>query len=136
MTYFYPCRKLETGKNMRILIADPDPLSRRAFRLLLKRKLDVCEISEAEDMEVLIQLLAETPPDLLLLDWKLDCSPAPQTSILLHKAFPEMKMILLSLNPDDAEPARAVGAEFVHKGASPDHLLSVLRSLFPSQSLR
>jgi len=120
---------------MHILIADPDPSSRRAFDLLLKRKLKICEIIEAEDMETLFQRLADTPPDLLLLDWKLDYAPAVETSILLRKAYPEIKIILLSVNPSDAGLAQANGAEFVHKGSSPDQLLSVLENLFPNQMI-
>jgi DNA-binding NarL/FixJ family response regulator len=122
------------GDNMRILIADPDPSSRKAFGVLLKRRLKVCEILEADDMEALIQILVDSTPDLLLLDWAVYCSPAPETSLLLRKAYPEMKIILFSVNPDDATKARAVGAEFVHKGGSPDHLLSVLEAFFPAEA--
>lgn len=119
---------------LRILIADPDPASRRALALLLTRKMGPLDIMEATDIETLIQLLADSAPDLLLLDWKLPGSPAPETCRLLRKAHPNLKIALLSTNPDDACAARAVLAEFVYKGAPPDHLLAALKSLFPLHS--
>lgn len=114
---------------IRILIADPHATSRKALALLLRRRLEEVELVEAGDVEKLIRILADAPPDLLLLDWKLYGSPAPETCRLLHKAYRKLKIVLLSVDPDDATTAKAVGAAFVYKGASPDELLAVLKPL-------
>ena len=113
----------------RILIADPDPSTRKALTLLLRRKLDTNGILEIEDVESLIRALADAPPDLLLLDWRLYGSPAPETCQLLRKAYPSLKMILLSVDADDEAAAKEAGAEFIHKGASPDELIATLTPL-------
>ena len=113
----------------RILIADPDSATRKALILLLKRKLGTDCIFEVNDMETLIRTLAEAPPDLLLLDWRLYGSPAPETSRLLRRAFPDLKIVLLSVNADNEASARQVGADFIHKGAAPDELIATLMSL-------
>ncbi len=118
---------------IQILIADPDPTARKALALLLQRRLGVTGILEAGDIESLIQILAYTPPDILLLDCKLDGSPAPETCQLLQKAFTELIVVLLSVDADDAEAARTVGAYFVHKGASPEELINTLKPLVESQ---
>ncbi len=114
---------------IRILIADPDSAARKALALLLQRKLEMIDLVEAEDMETLIRILADSPPELLLLDWKLYGSPAPETCRLLQKAYPKLKVILLSVDAEDACAAKAAGAAFVHKGASPDELLNTLKPL-------
>ncbi len=118
---------------IQILIADPDPTARKALALLLQRRLGVTGILEAGDIESLIQVLAYTPPDILLLDCKLDGSPAPETCQLLQKAFTDLVVVLLSVDADDAEAAKTVGAYFVHKGASPEELINTLKPLLEAK---
>ena len=112
-----------------ILIADPDAATRKALSLLLQRKLGTNCIYEVNDVETLIRTLADTPPDLLLLDWRLYGSPAPETCRLLRKAYPSMKIALLSVDAGDAAAAKEAGADFIHKGAWPDDLLATLAPL-------
>src|SRR5215211_3381863 len=114
---------------VRILIADPDRATRKALILLIQRKLETRDILEIGDVETLIRILADTPPDLLLLDWRLYGSPAAQTCRLLRKAYPHLKIVLLSVDASDATAAREAGADFIYKGASPDELIATLRPL-------
>jgi DNA-binding NarL/FixJ family response regulator len=113
----------------RILIADPDSATRKALILLLRRKLGTDCIIEIRDVETLIRALADLPPDLLLLDWRLYGSPATETCRLLRKAYPQLKIVLLSVDANDATAAREAGADFIHKGASPDELIATLTLL-------
>jgi len=112
-----------------ILIADPDYATRKALTLLLRRKLGMDSIIEVQDVETLIRALADTPPELLLLDWRLYGSPAPDTCRLLQKAYPHLKIIILSVDANDESAAVAAGAGFIHKGASPDELIATLTPL-------
>ena len=114
---------------IRILIADPDSATRKALILLLQRKLGTHCILEVKDVEALILTLADTPPDLLLLDWRLYGSPAPETCRLLRKAYPDLKIVLLSVDANDAAASKEAGAGFIHKGASPDELIATLAPL-------
>lgn len=114
---------------IRILIADPDSSTRKALILLLQRKLGTDNLAEVRDIEALIRSLANTSPDLLLLDWRLYGSPATETCRLLRKAYPHLKIVLLSVDANDAAAAREAGADFIHKGASPDELLATLTPL-------
>ncbi len=113
----------------RILIADPDITSRKALTLLLAKKYGISGILEAIDTETLIRCLAENDLDLLLLDWRLYGAPAPQTCHLILKAYPNLKIVLLSVDTGDYQTALNAGAAFIHKGASPDQVLSVLEAL-------
>jgi DNA-binding NarL/FixJ family response regulator len=113
----------------RILIADPDAAFRKALALLITRRLDISIIDEAADTGSMIQKLADTRPDLLLLNWSLQGVPGPETCTLLRNTYPDLKVILLSLNPEDAKAAHAVGAELICKCASPDETLAVLRKV-------
>lgn len=118
-----------------IIIADPDTSTRKALTLLLRRKLGTNGIVEVDSVESLIRTLADTSPDLLLLDWRLYGSPAPETCRLLQRAYPELKIILLSVDAGDATAAREAGAEFIHKGASPDELIATLTPLLRKENI-
>src|SRR6266540_787319 len=119
---------------IRIIIADPDSATRKALTLLLRRKLGTDGIIEVDCVETLIRALADTPPDLLLLDWRLYGSPAPETCRLLQKAYPHLKIVLLSVDANDAIAAKDAGAAFIHKGASPDELIATLTPLLRKES--
>ena len=112
-----------------ILVADPDSSTRKALILLLQRKLGTNGIIEVKDVEALIRSLADTPPDLLLLDWRLYGSPPTDTCRLLRKAYPHLQIVLLSVDANDATAAEEAGAGFIHKGASPDQLIATLMPL-------
>src|SRR5512141_1856255 len=119
---------------IRILIADPDSATRKALSLLLHRKLGEQGIMEVDSVETLIRALADTSPELLLLDWRLYGSPAPETCRLLQRAYPQLKIILLSVDADDATAAKEAGAAFIYKGASPDELIATLMPLLRKES--
>ena len=112
-----------------ILIADADPAARKALGLLLRRKLCLQEIHEVADVESLIHILANTPPEILLLDGKFCGFPLLETCHLLQRALPDLKIVLLSLDASDEEIARRAGAEFIHKGAATDVVIGKLISL-------
>lgn len=114
---------------IRIVIADPDPATCKAITLLLQRKIGTNDIVEVGDMETLIRTLADASPDLLLLDWRLYGSPAPETCRLLQKAYPHLKIILLSVDAHDEAAAKEAGALFIYKGAAPDELIATLMPL-------
>jgi DNA-binding NarL/FixJ family response regulator len=119
---------------IRILIADPDSATRKALSLLLRRKLGEDEIMEVDSVESLIRTLADASPDLLLLDWRLYGSPAPETCRLLQRAYPQLKIILLSVDANDATAAKIAGAEFIHKGAAPSELIATLTPLLRKEN--
>lgn len=118
---------------IRILIADPDAATRKALALLLKRKLGTYDIVDVQDLETLIRALADSSPDLLLLDWRLYGSPAPETCRLLQKAYPRLNVVLLSVDAGDAQAAKEAGADFIYKGASPDELIATLKTILAAK---
>jgi two-component system, NarL family, invasion response regulator UvrY len=113
----------------RVLIADPDPAFRKALSLLIARRLDIQHIDEAADTGSLIQKLSDKCPDLLLLNWSIHGAPGPETCVLLRNTYPDLNIVLLSLNPEDEEAAHAAGAEFICKSASPEETLTVLNAV-------
>ena len=118
---------------IRVLIADPDATARKALARLLEHRLGLTCIAEAGEIETLIKSLADFPPDVLFLDWGLHGLPAPEFSRLIHKAYADLRVVLLSLDEKDEELAEAAGATFVHKGACLDELIKTLRPLLTEE---
>lgn len=119
-----------------VLIANPDSAMSKALRFLLQREIPHAVVMEARDVAEMIRALAETPPDVLLLDWNLYGSPAPETCRLLQKAYPHLKLVLLSARESDQPAAQAAGAGFIHKGAEPDELIASLHALLTNEPLQ
>jgi DNA-binding NarL/FixJ family response regulator len=113
-----------------LLIADPDTAARKALKLILRHRFGVVQVCEAEDVESLIRALADCPPDLLMLDWSLYGAPAPETCRLLRKAYPALKIILLSSDANDIVAAQKADAFFIHKGAAPEKFIAMLAPIF------
>ena len=120
---------------IRIIIADPDSATRKALILLLRRKMGTNNIVEVEEVQTLIRTLADASPDLLLLDWRLYGSPAPDTCRLLQKAYPHLKIVLLSVDANDEAAAKEAGANFIYKGAPPDELIATLTPLLRKDNM-
>lgn len=111
-----------------ILIADPDFRTRRAFALLLERRLGVRDIAEAWDRASLEHELAAAPPDLLMLDCCLPGLSAAERAALARR--PECgRMVLTSVDADDVAAAEALHAAFICKCALPDEVVATLKSL-------
>ncbi len=113
----------------RILIADTDPAFRKALILLLSHRMAIHAICEAADIGALIQILVKDPPDVLLLGWSLYGTSGPATCQLLQKSHPSLKVVLLSVNPEDAAEAKAAGAAFLQKGIPAEEILASLRTI-------
>ena len=118
-----------------VLIADSDPTARKALARLLAHRLGINCIMEAGDFETLIHSFADTQPDLLLLDWRLEGSSTLEACQLLQEACADLKVVLLSVDAEGEDAARCAGAEFIHKGASPDELLHTLKLLLTEKEL-
>jgi DNA-binding NarL/FixJ family response regulator len=120
---------IEEDGMTRIVIADSDSAGRKALTLLLTHKLGITDIYEAGDADTLIHTLVNCPPDIFLLDWRLYGATAPETCRLFLKAYPALKIVLLSVNAEDRRAVQESGASFIHKGADPDDTLTAFRQL-------
>jgi two-component system, NarL family, invasion response regulator UvrY len=111
----------------RILLADPTASLRAAFALLLRRRLGITDVIEAADLDQLDELLSGSRPDVLVLDWSLVGTESSRLFDRWKTRQPELKIIVMSVQPDDAQQAMESGAcAFIHKGASPEMALQSL----------
>ena len=117
---------------MRVLLADDQPTLRSAVRLLLEQEPGVNIVAEVADSETLLARMADTHPDLVLLDWELPglngASTARAVLNALYTTCPNVQIIVFSGRPEASRHALAAGANtFVSKADPPEHLLAALR---------
>ncbi len=115
----------------KILIADADPVFRKALALLIIRRMHIIHIDEAADTGTLLQKLADNHPDLLILNWSIHGVSGPSMCILARNTYADLKVVLMSPNPEDEKEAVSAGATFLCKGASPEETLTALSSVLP-----
>ena len=118
---------------MRVLLADDDPKALSAMHLVIGSEPGMVVVGEAADVQSIRSQVARHLPDLLLVDWAL---PGLQPSTFLQRLrelFPALKVVALSSQPEDRQPALAAGADaFVSRGDAPERLLLALHRLAAS----
>ena len=119
-------------KKIRILLADDNPALRSALALLLETRLNVRIVGESYSMEDLLANLPLKQPDIVILDWDLPGASKTDRIAVLHKAYPSLKVVITSSQPEIAQQALAVHADaYVSKSEPPEQMVRVLRKICP-----
>ena len=114
---------------MRILLADDEPRVRFALRVLLEREPGFAVVGEAVDRSGLLDLVALTLPDLVLLGWELPGLAAAHPLALLRRIHPDVSVIALSVRSEARHAALSAGANaFVSKADPPERLMAAIRT--------
>ena len=125
--------KVETKKNIRILIADDHPIVRDGLRKLLLLEDDFEVVGEANDGCEVLERVMEFDPDVLLLDLRmpnLDGLSALQT---LQQTNKRTKVIVLTASEDKNEFVQAMKlgcSGIVLKQTAPDLIVKSIRKVY------
>jgi DNA-binding NarL/FixJ family response regulator len=115
---------------IRILLADDQASVRGALRLLLEQEPAFAVVAEAADVTGLLQIAAQHPANLLLLDWELPGLPISHLLRLLREEWPALQIIAMSSRPEAGLRAAQLGvAAFLSKGAPPETVVATLTQL-------
>jgi DNA-binding NarL/FixJ family response regulator len=113
---------------MRVLLAEHHSKVLRALRALINEKTEHVIVGEAMDWNGLLELVNNTVPELVLLDWEL---PGRSTNDLLaglQNPGYHPRLIVLSTQVEAKEKALAAGADtFISKSDAPEKLLKALK---------
>jgi DNA-binding NarL/FixJ family response regulator len=112
---------------LRVAIVDDHAMFRRGVRAEIEGSVDI--VAEAEDVESAVTVLAETKPDVVLLDVHMPGGGGLEVIRRLHIRHPEMKFLALSVS-DAAEDVigiiRAGARGYVTKNISGPELLDAI----------
>jgi DNA-binding NarL/FixJ family response regulator len=98
-------------KRKRILIADAHSTMLASLRVLLKDTFDV--VFMVADDRSLIDAVARTDPDLVIVDLSIPVSSGENVARLLHRVSPELRVIILSIHDEQTvvDECLAAGAK-------------------------
>ena len=118
---------------IRVFVADDHGLVLQALRLALEPHPEIEIVGEAKSGSEVLPRVAETNPDLVLLDIRMPGLDGLQVLDRLQKAYREIKVVMLSGvdDPELATEALRRGAKaFLGKGIDPADVAPVLRQVF------
>lgn len=114
-------------RKVRVLIADDNQRTRRALRAILHTSDDLIVIGEATNGQELLDLMQVDLPDVVLIDGRMPCMAGIEVAQRIKNAWPEVKIIMLSMHAGYQNKALEVGVDrFIVKGTSADRLLEAV----------
>jgi DNA-binding NarL/FixJ family response regulator len=117
---------------MRIVLADDHGIVRRGLRSLLEGEPGVEVVGEAANGREALKLLETTKPDMAILDVAMPMLNGIEVTAQAMKAFPDLRVIILSMYADEAYIVRALTAgarAYLLKEATEDDLLPAVRAV-------
>lgn len=119
-------------KQLKIMITDDHDLVRAGFRALLE-KIDLAgEISEAGTGHEAIQKAKLFQPDIILMDISMPELNGLETTEIIHKQFPEINLIILSMYAEEDYVHKALEAGsrgYLLKDASLEELAEAIKTV-------
>jgi DNA-binding NarL/FixJ family response regulator len=118
------------ARRSRIFLVDDHPLVREGLANLINRQGDICVCGEAEDSAEAISGIAETRPDVALIDISLKNESGLELIKNLESQFPLVALIVLSMHDEAlyAERALRAGARgYVMKRETTKKVLASIR---------
>jgi len=118
---------------IRIFIADDHPIVRQGLRRMVEADPGLVISGEAGDSATLLGALEKTATDLVLLDVSMPGGPFLDTLRTLRERHPSIRVLVLSVHPEDQWAVRALKAGasgYLTKDHSPDQLLEAIRRVY------
>lgn len=118
---------------IRIFIADDHPIVRQGLRRIVEEDPGMAIAGEAGDAAALLTALQSMAADLVLLDVSMPGGPFLETLKELRARHPTVRVLALSVHPEDQWAVRALRAGasgYLTKDHSPDQLLEAIRRVY------
>ena len=115
---------------MRVFIAHENAEIRLGLHLLLDQEPGVIVVGMAVRANGLVEQVAASRPDVLIINWHLPGGSVPDALAHLRSSTPQLKMVAMSMRPEVEQEAVTAGADgCVSLDKGPVELLHVLGQL-------
>ena len=116
---------------IRVLVVDDWPSTREGIKAMLGSSPNIQVTGEASNGQEAVQVAAEEQPDVVLMDVRMPVMDGLEAARLIKDGWPQIKVVLLSMEPPSREEIRASGADrCLVKGDRSESLKDVILSLF------
>jgi DNA-binding NarL/FixJ family response regulator len=123
---------------IRVVLVDDHDLFRTGLRNLLAEQQGVRVTGEASDGEAAVQLVAETPPDVVVMDLNMPRMTGAEATRRITAQSPLTRVIVLSISDQDADVIDAIMAGacgYLLKESSIESVVAGIRSAAVGESL-
>jgi len=123
---------------MKLLIVDDQALVRDGLVTICERLPDVAVVGTAGDGEEALQLVAETDPDVVLMDLRMPRMDGIEATRRIHAQHPGTEVVVLTTFSDDESVTAALGAGalgYLTKDAGRDDIRRALEAAARGQAL-
>ncbi|RSS84478.1 response regulator transcription factor [Streptomyces sp. WAC06614] len=120
-----------TGKAIRVLIADDEPLIRAGIRMILTSDPGIEVVAEAPNGREAVELARAHHPDVVLLDIQMPVLDGLSALAELGRAVPQTRVLILTTFGERENVLRALsegGAGFLLKDSAPGELIGAVRA--------
>ena len=120
-------------KKKRILVAEDHSITRRGLTNFLSSAYSDIEIEEVRNGREALNRVTKSQPDMIIMDMVMPHMGGGSATREIKTSWPEIKVILLILDPEQGKHALDCGADaYLLKEGDTGELLEVIRELFIS----
>lgn len=115
-----------------MLIADDHPIVRQGLRRIVADTADLVVVAEATDARDVLARLSAAPVDVAVLDLVMPGTSGLDLLETVHRAYPRLAILVLSMHPEDQYALRALragAAGYLTKESAPDDLVQAIRKV-------
>mgnify|MGYP003517183596 FL=1 len=121
-------------KTIKIILVDDEELFRKGLEFILSREPNFSILHEANNGQELIAFLRSTYelPDIVIMDLKMPIINGVEATKIIHKEFPEIKIIALTSYHSKAFIAKMIdvgASSYLLKNASPEELIATINEV-------
>ena len=120
------------GEVIKVLLVDDHRILREGLRALLSEQAGVVVVGDASDGEHALALVAESHPDVVVMDMVMPRMGGLEATALIRRLHPEVRVLILSMYDDDEYVQRVIQAGasgYVLKGVAADDLVRAIREV-------
>ena len=117
---------------IKVLLVDDHRILREGLRALLSEQPGLIVVGDASDGEEALVLVAESHPDVVVMDMVMPRMSGLEATTLIRSRHPEVRVLILSMYDDDEYVQRVIQAGasgYVLKGVAADELVRAIREV-------
>jgi DNA-binding NarL/FixJ family response regulator len=120
-----PSVRLDSAHQVRVAIADDDPLARFAIEAMIDRAHGLVFVGGTDRVAGIVEIAVLERPDVIVLDWMMPGGGGPEAARRILGQRPDTRIVALTSSDNheaSLEMTRAGARWFLVKGCSPDRL--------------